>query len=127
MGDALFAISNFPINKLTLDVICQYVAGHTPDITNGLDPQGTASVSISTYDAPQGKLLDAERSDKILAQLGFTLQGQVTVTPGTGDIWKALKYLSADPSRLTYGFFFNIALFGPNPAQLELKFTESGM
>lgn len=56
MSDVVFAISNFPISKLTLNVLCQYITGKTPPaILNGLNPMGTAGVSIATYDSSFGK------------------------------------------------------------------------
>eukprot|EP01127_Copromyxa_protea_P001492 TRINITY_DN11476_c0_g1_i1.p1 TRINITY_DN11476_c0_g1~~TRINITY_DN11476_c0_g1_i1.p1 ORF type:complete len:1205 (-),score=342.70 TRINITY_DN11476_c0_g1_i1:105-3719(-) len=114
MADAVFAIENFPLNTLSLDTIFQYIIGSVPKEINGLNPQGTVSISIATWD-----------SSKV--PLGFTLNGQVTVTDaGSGDLWKALSLLSADPSTITFTWSFNIALFGSNPTQLELQFSESG-
>lgn len=112
LADDYFKLSNFPVTKQTITLMYQHVFHKTPPaILNEMNPQGTAMISLSTYDGP--------------VQEGFTFETVVTITDN-GDLWKASKYLNPNPSQLNFDFYFYAGhLFSEN-WEVDIKLTEQG-
>eukprot|EP01125_Pyxidicula_operculata_P021335 TRINITY_DN8162_c0_g1_i1.p1 TRINITY_DN8162_c0_g1~~TRINITY_DN8162_c0_g1_i1.p1 ORF type:complete len:1221 (+),score=341.94 TRINITY_DN8162_c0_g1_i1:146-3808(+) len=115
LQNVLFALQNIPVDGLTFGLMSLYVMGdaNPPSQFNDFVAKGTASIAISTYDAPQGRE-------------GFTLEVDVALVDNGSDIYKAASVFSNNPSQYTYDMMLFIPVFTPNTGSLELSFKETG-
>jgi len=113
LSDVLFQVSGLPIKTGILDRVCYYLLGmsEAPSIIKSLNPQGTASISIATYDSSY-------------AQEGFTFQATVSLS-NSGDLYKVTRYFSSDPTSFNFDMSLYIPLFAQTPS-IQLHLSENG-
>jgi len=108
----LFSLQGIPWKVTTLDRIIHEVTGKSFTEIQALDAQGTYSIILSTFQAPQGNR-------------GFTFKSHVTVVDTMQPLARALSVLVPFRADLVFDLSLYIPLFD-DPLDIQFDLTETG-